>query len=73
MPYLVGEAGPELFVPSTAGHVIPNNRLSSGSVAMAGGPTVNVYAGSIIHENDLVDVIQRAVGRYRRSTGSDPF
>lgn len=28
-PYLVGEVGPELFVPSGSGTIIPNNQLSS--------------------------------------------
>lgn len=35
-PYLVGEKGPELFVPSSAGQVIPN-------YAMGGATTVNNY------------------------------
>lgn len=29
--YVVGERGPELFVPNTAGTVIPNNRMGSGA------------------------------------------
>lgn len=28
--YLVGEVGPELFVPSTSGTIVPNNALASG-------------------------------------------
>jgi lambda family phage tail tape measure protein len=36
-PYLVGEAGPELFMPKTAGTIIPNNQLGM----MGGGTTVN--------------------------------
>jgi hypothetical protein len=27
-PYFVGEVGPELFVPNTAGNIIPNNKIS---------------------------------------------
>lgn len=40
-PYIVGERGPELFVPGTSGTVIPNDRMgqAGGSV---GGPTVNI-------------------------------
>lgn len=34
-PYIVGERGPELFVPGTSGGIVPNNRL-----AMGGGVTV---------------------------------
>lgn len=31
-PYIVGEAGPELFVPNTSGSIVPNNQLRSGEV-----------------------------------------
>jgi len=34
-PYLVGERGPELFVPGTSGGIVPNNKLGMG-----GGVTV---------------------------------
>jgi hypothetical protein len=37
-PYLVGERGPELFVPSSGGQIIPNNLL---------GPNYNIPSGSI--------------------------
>ena len=30
-PYIVGENGPEIFVPKAAGDIIPNNRLSAGA------------------------------------------
>lgn len=29
VPYLVGERGPEIFIPSSSGTVVPNNKLSS--------------------------------------------
>lgn len=35
-PYLVGEQGPELFVPGSSGGIVPNS-------AMGGGGSVNVY------------------------------
>lgn len=34
-PYVVGENGPELFVPSTSGSVVPNDKFMGG-----GGSTV---------------------------------
>jgi TP901 family phage tail tape measure protein len=34
-PYFIGEQGPELFIPSTAGTVVPNNALGGGDVATA--------------------------------------
>ena len=46
MPYVVGERGPELFVPSSNGTIIPNNAsLSGGAPAMVGGSAGgNTYA-----------------------------
>lgn len=38
-PYIVGERGPELFVPGTSGAIVPNHRMGSGG---GGGPTVNI-------------------------------
>ena len=37
-PYIVGEAGPELFVPRSGGSIVPNNELGGG------GMTVNITA-----------------------------
>jgi hypothetical protein len=36
-PYVVGEKGPELFVPKTSGQVVPNNQLSNATA-----PVVNI-------------------------------
>lgn len=47
LPYMVGEQGPELFIPNSAGTLIPNNRLSeaisgnSGQVINYNGPYIN--------------------------------
>lgn len=34
MPYMVGERGPELFMPATSGTIIPNNALGGGNVTV---------------------------------------
>lgn len=39
-PYMVGERGPELFVPSSGGSIVPNGQAGGGGVAV----TVNVDA-----------------------------
>ena len=42
-PIVVGERGPELFVPNTSGTVIPNDELGMGSGGFTGaGSDVNV-------------------------------
>ena len=42
-PYIVGEVGPELFVPRTAGTIIPNNQLGMGG----GATTVNYNINAV--------------------------
>jgi len=49
---LVGENGPELFVPRTSGSIIPNNRI--GSALGGGGQTVN-YNGPYIANMSAID------------------
>jgi hypothetical protein len=42
-PYVVGEAGPELFIPQQSGNIIPNSQTSTGTAPMSGGTTLNVF------------------------------
>ena len=42
MPYIVGEAGPELFRPSTSGTIVPNDQLAGG-----GGVNVNFTINAV--------------------------
>jgi hypothetical protein len=51
-PYVVGEEGPELFVPNKSGTIIPNNMMpqadsSSGGSAMGGDVTVNFNINTV--------------------------
>ena len=52
-PYMVGERGPEMFVPSRSGTIIPNG---PGGVSVV----VNV-GGSVVSERDLVEHIRRSL------------
>jgi phage-related protein len=52
-PYLVGERGPELFVPGASGSIIPNHALGGGTVNV----TINMPAGT--NEQAVVDAIRR--------------
>jgi phage-related minor tail protein len=49
--YLVGERGPELFVPSRSGAIVPTNQLAG---VMGGGQTVN-YNGPFIQNMSAID------------------
>lgn len=61
--YMVGERGPEMFLPGANGSIIPNEALQSGS---ARGPSIVVYANDAV----LTSWVERAVERgYRRAVG----
>lgn len=50
MPYMVGEAGPELFVPRQSGSIIPNGALA-GVGAGIGGPNIVInIAGTFMDD-----------------------
>lgn len=51
VPSLVGERGPELFVPKSSGTIIPNGSLAN---AMGGGTTIN-YNGAYIANMNAID------------------
>ena len=48
-PYVVGEKGPELFVPEGNGTIIPNGKSSGGQAI--GGTSVNISIGSFFGGN----------------------
>lgn len=45
MPYIVGERGPELFVPNQSGQIIPNGQGTTSSAAAGGNQTIVVKIG----------------------------
>ena len=61
-PYIVGEKGPELFVPKNPGTVIPNNKLPSATQATGSGmvtaPITNNYITNNISAIDSKSVAQ---------------
>ena len=66
-PYIVGERGPELFVPSGNGRVIPNNKLGGGG----GNIYINV-SGAIDQEGtarQIVNVLNNSF--YRGTNGAN--
>lgn len=44
-PYIVGERGPELFMPGSSGSIVPNNRLGGGSDGVTINQTINISTG----------------------------
>jgi len=63
--YLVGEMGPELFVPSAGGgRIIPNDKLGGGT-----NITINVNAGMGANGAQIGEQIVTAIKRYERTSG----
>jgi hypothetical protein len=56
--YLVGEEGPELFVPNASGTIVPNNKMGSGGGG-AGGVTINYNIASGVSRAELVPILDQ--------------
>ncbi len=70
-PYIVGERGPELFVPSISGSIIPNGDLASPTLSAASAaPTyvVNVNAG-VGDPRAIGKSVVEAITLFERSSG----
>jgi hypothetical protein len=66
-PYIVGERGPELFMPSTSGSILNNARTKNMN---NGGVTINVNAGNVVgSKEELLAFVQRGLREYDRRNG----
>jgi len=68
-PYVVGEQGPELFVPRLSGQILPNGKSDS---AGGGGNIVIeklVVQGTVISEKELAGAVYDELLRLRRRNG----
>jgi hypothetical protein len=58
-PYIVGERGPELFVPTSSGNIISNAAMRSGNGAPAmGGVTVNYNIAAGVTRGELLPILE---------------
>jgi len=57
-PYVVGEQGPELFVPHASGTIVPNNKMSGGGSG-SGGVTVNYNIAAGVSRAELVPILDQ--------------
>jgi hypothetical protein len=63
-PYIVGEVGPELFVPSSSGRIVPNNKMGGG------GTVININVnGAIDSEGTARSIINALNNSFYRGTG----
>ena len=56
--YVVGEQGPELFVPHASGTIVPNNKMSGGGSG-SGGVTVNYNIASGVSRAELAPLLEQ--------------
>jgi hypothetical protein len=73
-PYVVGEHGPELFVPKSGGHIVPNQPTSRGGTMGATTITINNYTARDTEtrqssqqgpsgERIIIDIVKKAHAR----------
>jgi hypothetical protein len=58
-PYVVGEKGPELFVPHASGTIVPNNKMSGGSGSGSGSVTVNYNIAAGVSRAELAPILEQ--------------
>ena len=56
--YVVGEQGPELFVPHASGTIVPNNKMSGGG-SSGSSVTVNYNIASGVSRAELVPILEQ--------------
>jgi hypothetical protein len=57
--YVVGEKGPELFVPHASGTIVPNNKMGGGSGSSSGGVTVNYNIAAGVSRAELAPILEQ--------------
>ena len=57
-PYMVGERGPELFVPGAQGNIVPNNAMGSANVVV----NVDASGSSVEGDADQAQQLGKAIG-----------
>jgi hypothetical protein len=65
-PFIVGERGPELFMPNTSGKIIPNNQTKTGSV---NNFNITVNAGIGTNPTQVGKEIVDAIKRFEKTSG----
>ena len=58
-PYVVGEKGPELFVPHASGTIVPNNKMGSSGGGGNGGVTVNYNIAAGVSRAELAPILEQ--------------
>jgi len=62
-PYIVGERGPELFIPSQSGQIVPNNQISNYG---GNSTTINLHFQGVTDRKFVRDVVIPEIQRATR-------
>ncbi len=72
-PYLVGERGPEIFLPGSSGSIVPNSQIGGTGVFGGSGATINiqqVHMHGVQDVGGLLEALQEEAGRHNIMLGS---
>ena len=74
-PYVVGEQGPELFMPTANGSIVPKGLFGNGAgvSSVASNVTINVNAGPLASAADTGAAVLQALKAYERRNGALPL
>lgn len=68
-PYIVGEAGPELFVPNSSGTIIPNGALAGVGAGYGQPIYLTITGNTFMGEQDMVEQIGDKLIRIIKNNG----
>jgi hypothetical protein len=66
-PYLVGERGPELFVPGSSGTIKPNSDLLAGKQIVHNQPINISVNGKNLTQNEIIDAVVKGIRQGNKS------
>lgn len=70
IPVKVGEAGPETFVPSGAGTIVPNHEAMGGNVTL--NVNIGMFAGTPLERRKIAETMLNDLRDIARMTGQTP-
>lgn len=69
-PLLVGEGGPEIFVPHTGGQIVPNGKVGGGNIIFQPG-AIDARGGAPGIEHRIVEAVRLAMRATRNAAVAD--
>lgn len=71
-PYMVGEQGPEMFVPTGSGRIVPNSQMGGASNTVFNiAPSIGIYAGTPMERRKLAETILQDLKDVANGKGID--